>query len=99
MPPNNDLNNKIDAIGKLLNLFKMERFIYVIVTLISLVVLLSCAVFLLITKGTSDIAPVIGMFGSSGAITFTLGRLLKMWSDAMRILSPIADNSKEEKNG
>jgi len=98
MPPQDDLNDKIDAIGRLLQLFKLERVIYVIVTLLSLLVLLSCAVYLLVTKGSSDIAPVAGLFGSSGAITFTLGRLLRMWSDAMNILSPINKKGKTKNN-
>src|SRR4029077_5209925 len=97
MPSQDDLNSKVDAIGRLLNLFKLERLIYVIVTLISLLVLLSCAIYLLVTKGSTDTAPVIGLFGSSGAITFTLGRLLRMWNDAMNILSPIASKEKKDK--
>jgi hypothetical protein len=87
-----DLHNRIDAIGKLLALFKLERLIYVIVTLLALIVLLTCAVYLLMRNGETTI--VIGLFGSSGAITFTLGRLLKMWNDAMRILS--VDNKEVE---
>ncbi|MFD1874495.1 hypothetical protein [Hymenobacter bucti] len=91
MSPQNDLDLKIDAIGKLLNLFKLERLIYAIVTIISLIVLLSCAIFLL---KDHDSAKAIGLFGSSGAITFTLGRLLKMWNDALNILSLPVTSSK-----
>ncbi len=97
MPSNNDLNLRIDAIERLLKLFKMERTIYIIVTLLSLMTLLSCAIYLLISRGASEIIPVTGLFGSSGAITFTLGRLLKMWNDAMNILSP-GDSSEKGGN-
>lgn len=88
MIPNDDLNNRIEAISKLLNLFKFERIVYVVVTILSLLVLLTCAIHLLLSKTASDLAPVIGMFGSSGVITFTLGRLLRMWSDVMKSLFP-----------
>ena len=91
-----DLDKKVDAIGRLLKLFQFERVIYVCVTLLSLIVLLTCAVYLLISKGISDIAPIVAMFGSSGAITFTLGRLLRMWSDAMKILSPLSSSEKKD---
>jgi hypothetical protein len=94
----NELNIKIEAISRLLHLFQLERIIYVIVTLLSLLVLLSCAIYLLATKGSSDTAPVIGLFGSSGAITFTLGRLLRMWNDAMKILMPMAPKQLKTNN-
>lgn len=85
MHSQDDLNNRIDAIGKLLGLFKLERFIYVIISIISLIVLFSCAILLIKER---DLTNTVGLFGSSGAITFALGRLLKMWNDALKILSP-----------
>jgi hypothetical protein len=94
MPENNELNEKVEAIGKLLQMFKMERFIYLGVTIISFFALMSCACYMVSAKGGNQLPIVIGMFGSSGGIAFTCGRLLKMWSDAMQILSPFTDKEK-----
>ena len=84
----NGLDTKVEAIKSLLDAFKYERIVYLIVTVISLFVLFGCALYLIFTN--QSIAAVIGMFGSSGAITYTAGRVLRMWSEALRILSPLA---------
>ena len=89
-----DLDNKINAIKQLLQLFRFERMLYLIVTILSLLVLIGCALYLLL-KGDSQIPAVVGMFGSSGSIAFSCGRLLKMWSDAIRILSPITSKEND----
>lgn len=88
------LNDKLNAIKKLLDLFKFERTIYLLVTIISLIVLLICAVYLMISS-SNQIPAVIGMFGSSGGIGFTCGRLLKMWSDAIKMLSNVDKKDTE----
>ena len=88
-----DLDKKVTAIKSLVELFKVERYIYVSVTVLSFLVLIVCAVFLL-NAPNKLIVPVIGMFGSSGAIAFTTGRLLKMWSDAIKILINVSDDEK-----
>ncbi len=36
------------------------------------------------------------MFGSGGLITYTAGRLLVMWSEAMKRLLPAASDAKEK---
>jgi len=83
-----DYNSRVEAIGKLLQLFKIERAIYLTVTILSLVVLLVCASVLVIGK-QDQIPAIVGMFGASGGIGYTCGRLLKMWGDAMRVLGQI----------
>ncbi len=88
-----ELGKKIEAIGKLLDLFKYERIMYLSVTIISLLVLLGCALYMLYTRGKDSMPEVIAMFGSSGGIMVTCGRLLKMWSDAIQILSGIQNKA------
>jgi hypothetical protein len=87
----NELDGKVKAIRQLLDMFKIERMVYLGITILCLLVLLGCAFYLLFGKG--EIAAVIGMFSASGGVTYTCGRLLKMWSDAMQLLSSI---KKEE---
>lgn len=88
MPASNVLKDRVKAIKDLLGLFRLERLVYVTVTLVSVLILMSCAVIMLI-RG-NDPALAIGLFGGSGGILYTSGRLLKMWSDALRLLDPAA---------
>lgn len=91
--PDNDMDQRVKAIQQLLNIFKIERAVYLTVTVISLVMLLSSAA-VVIYKGTAGPLEVTGLFGSAGAITYTAGRLLRMWSEALRVLYPVAREDK-----
>ena len=84
-------DEKIKAIKQMLQLFKFERAVYLSITILSLIVLLGCA-FYLLKQGANQITAVVGMFASSGGIGYTCGRLLKMWSDAMQLLGSIQNN-------
>jgi hypothetical protein len=77
----------MQTIKQLLDLFRLERMVYLAVTLSSVVVLLACAIILLVRK-ESPASAILGLFGASGGITYSTGRLLKMWSDAIRMLDP-----------
>ena len=81
-----ELKSRVSAIKELLEAFKFERAVYMAITLLSLFVLLACATSL-IASSREGMAEAVGLFGASGAITYTTGRLLKMWSDAIRILA------------
>ena len=85
MPTESSLDDKIKAIRQLLELFRFERIVYLIITLISLIILIGCALYLLL-QGTSQVPAVVGLFTSSGAVAYTCGRLLKMWGDAIQLL-------------
>jgi hypothetical protein len=79
-----DLKERMDAVERLTNLFRLERMVHLAVTVISLTVLLTCAGVLLYKR--TGLVEVIGLFGSSGVITYSAGRLLFMWSQALRLL-------------
>ena len=81
----NNLDDKVKAIKQLLDLFKFERMVYLGITILSLIVLFGCAIYLL-SQDKNQMPAVIGMFTSSGGVAYTGGRLLKMWSDAMQLL-------------
>jgi len=83
--PKDPLNTRIDAVRQLLALFRMERIVYVIVTLLSLAILFYCAVRML-QQPDSDATVIVSIFAGSGGILYTTGRLLKMWSDALQLL-------------
>ena len=84
--PDKQLTERVEAIKQLLGLFRVERAVYLAVTILSLVVLHGVAASLYLQK-ESRTGEIIALFGSSGAITYTTGRLLRMWSEAMRMLA------------
>ncbi len=80
----------------MVTLFKTERMVYLIITLISVVVLIGTAISLIVKSESQDnTIEIIGLFGSSGGITYSTGRLLKMWSEAMQLIQKVI----EQKDG
>jgi len=76
----------MDAIERLATLFRFERMVHLGVTSISLLMLLASAA-VLIFKGKAGPTELTGLFGSSGLITYSAGRLLVMWNQALRLLA------------
>jgi len=87
-----DFRSRLEAVERLTKLFRTERMVYLVTTIISLLMLVSSAVSLMVRNqaGTAELTM---LFGSSGLITYTAGRLLYMWNEALKRLIP----SKEEK--
>lgn len=67
--------------------------VHLAVTSISLLMLLLSAGVLLY-KGKAGPAELSGLFGSSGLITYSAGRLLFMWNQALRLLAGEATGDK-----
>jgi hypothetical protein len=81
----NELEKRYSIVEKLVKLFKFERIIHLTVTAISLVILL-VAISIMIYKKEAGKAELSLMFGSSGLVTYTGGRLLRMWDQALKII-------------
>jgi len=84
-----ETQEQLGAVKELLSLFRFERYTYLAVNVIALVMLLGSAIFLLLRPGQSDMslyAVVVALFGSSGLITLSIGRLLHMWDQAFALL-------------
>jgi hypothetical protein len=88
-----ELAARVDAVERLTALFRMERLVHLGVTTISLLMLLTSAGVLL-SKGKAGPAELTGLFGSSGLITYSAGRLLIMWNQALRLLG--VDTAREQ---
>lgn len=80
-----DIKARMDAVEKLMSLFKLERMVYISATAISVIILLANTVVALLKK-ESGAAELTLLFGSAGLITITVGRLLYMWNQAIRII-------------
>jgi len=84
------LNERLEVVKELTNLFKFERLVYLVITVLSFIMLLSSAVSLMV-KGKAGPAELTMLFGSSGSITYTAGRLLFMWNEALKRLIPFSE--------
>lgn len=82
-----DLKEKMAVVRELTELFKFERMVYLAITILSLVMLVGSALSLMINN-KAGAAELTLLFGSSGLITYSTGRLLFMWNEALKRLMP-----------
>ena len=94
------LRNRLEAVEKLAALFRIERFVYLAITVISFLLLFGVAVRMYM-QGTEQIVEWGLLFGSSGLITVTSNRVLQVWTQALRMVAsePINGPSKEANHG
>ena len=81
-----NLEDRVRAVRLLLDEFKLERYVYISVIGVCLIILLSGAITAMV-KASFDNATVVAMFGPCGVIAAMAGRLLKMWDRATEIIS------------
>lgn len=77
----------IDYVERLLKATRMERIAYLVVSSLSAAILLVSAGALIWNKG-ADTPTLIGLFGSTGVVTITTAQILRVWSDAIRLVVP-----------
>lgn len=80
-----ELNLRYAVVEKLVKLFRIERIVHLVVTGISLLILIGAILVMWINRQAGP-AELSLMFGSSGLITYTGGRLLKMWDQALSVI-------------
>ena len=89
-----DIKARMAVVKELTELFKFERMVYLGVTLLSLAMLVGSALRLM-TEGQAGTAELSMLFGSSGLITYSTGRLLFMWNEALKRLIPTDEKESE----
>ena len=72
----------VDDVLALLAVFRFERFVYLFFASASLLLIIMCAG-RTIWNGTTQIADLAGIFGSSGIMGFSLSRVLTMFDKAL----------------
>lgn len=89
------LRNRLEAVERLAAVFRVERFVYLAITVISFLLLVGVAVQMFLL-GTAQVGEWGLLFGSSGLMTITANRLLQVWSQALRMVAsePIDGSSK-----
>jgi len=84
----NDLREKMEVVKQLTELFKFERMVYMAVTILSLAMIMGSALSLMLRDAAGP-AELTMLFGSSGLIAVTAGRLLFMWNETIKRLVPL----------
>lgn len=85
-PVTSNLQERLKAIEKLNQLFRLERTIYLFVCCLSIVILLGSITLIFLRKGDNAIFPL--FFGSGGIVTITGGRILRMWDRSLKFIAP-----------
>jgi hypothetical protein len=76
---------RLEAVRQLMQFFKAERIAYLSAAIVSVAMIFYCA-FQVLTKDPTPSA-LVGLFGSGGMISLGMGRLLTMWTQAMRLIA------------
>lgn len=92
----NDLQQRIEAVERITALFRTERLVYLVATSIACVMVLASAIRILL-HGQAGYGELSLLFGSSGFIAYQLGRLLLMWTEAIKRLIPIDEPTEKAK--
>lgn len=82
------LKQTLDAIDRLLNLFRFERAIHLIVGVVSFALLLY-AIYLLVSQNGLDKTMLIPLFGSAGLITVSSARITYFFNKAFNLIEII----------
>src|SRR5437868_11085746 len=88
-----ELDDRVNAVGRLIALFRLERMVHLIVTTLSLALLFTSTA-IQIAKGQAGRVELMLMFGASGLITYSTGRLLVMWNQALEVVTGKRSKSK-----
>jgi hypothetical protein len=86
-------DQKLNAFKDMVILFRYERFLFQALCIIAFVVLMVFACLSYFKPGPQT-GSIIAMFGSSGAVGFSCGRLWYQWNDAMELLGLKKNNKK-----
>ncbi|HSI76434.1 MAG TPA: hypothetical protein VK957_11075 [Lunatimonas sp.] len=83
---------KLEDVQKLIETFKMERVIYVVLTSISAMTLIGIGLYVALVEKNYE--AFFALLVPTGTLTLCIFRVLKMWDDALRFIS----SSKHDPN-
>ena len=86
------LNEVRAALDFLIEKFKLERFVYLSISIAALCLLVACAIIEYSNK--RDYAIIAGIVGAGGALSYCCTQILKMWTDCLSIITLVI--SKQE---
>ena len=87
--PNTE-NSPQQALEYLLKKFQLERYVYLALTIISLIILVVCCAAILWHE--QKIETIVVLFGSTGVIAYSCSQLLSMWKDCINLYLKYFEN-------
>ena len=85
-----EFEDRLRAVKFLLEAFKLERMVYLVICCISIGMLVVLGVIQL-AKKDPDTTIVISLLLPTGALTYSIGRILKMWNQALEFVAKEQD--------
>lgn len=82
------LTETLNALERLLNLFRFERIIHLVIGVVAFLMLLY-AIVLLIRSNGIDTALLISLFGSAGLITVSSARITYFFNKAFKLIEDV----------
>lgn len=79
------MEERVEAVRSLLRLFRVERYLYVLLSL-GAVAAIGWSAWQLMQRNSQP-ADLVGVFGAGGLISVGLGRLLTMWTQALQLVA------------
>jgi hypothetical protein len=89
-----DLKDKADYVERILAATRVERYVYLCICGASAVFLLICAVTMML-QHHGDFSTILPLFGSTGVITYSSSQIMRVWSDAMKLVLPAGKDDNE----
>jgi hypothetical protein len=80
------IHDRLQAVERLTQLFRAERFVYLGFAVIAFMLLAACLITSLFREHSPSL--LLANFASSGVVAFTSGRAILMWNRAMGIIAP-----------
>jgi hypothetical protein len=81
------LESRVRAVERLAEMYKLERLAYLAITIISFLILLAVAIRMLYREPGTWKEWVGPLVGPSGLIAITANRLLRMWTQSLRMVA------------
>lgn len=82
----NDLEKRIETVKALVEVFKVERYVYMGVLLLCIVILLSVTIIAL-SQNKIETTFFVGLFVPTGGIMYMVKNLLSMYDDAYKMVT------------
>jgi hypothetical protein len=83
--------DRLKVVEALLQAFKLERYIYIGLTVVCFVVLITVSIWQFVCADSGSlsvrVATLFGLLTPTGIITATVGRLLYMWNQALKFIN------------
>ena len=87
-PPSiTEIDARLRAVERLISIFRVERYVYLGISILSFVILITFAIYMFVTsdgQGRSQVLTLL-FLPPAGAVLYVSGAFLRMWSQALAV--------------